>query len=125
MKVLVATPSGVRKDYYLEALPSDLVISFASNGVECLTKLRAWNPKLLILESDLLWGGAEGVLAIRESDPVLRTIGVVLVARGIRFDEMYRISRYAINDYLTSDQSLVNRIGWIAKRLEPTDLVAH
>jgi CheY-like chemotaxis protein len=36
----------------------------ASGGLECLNKLCQTVPEVLILDKDLLWGGADGVLSV-------------------------------------------------------------
>ena len=38
-------------------------VQTASDGLECLGKLRQYLPSLLILDMSLLWGGGDGVLA--------------------------------------------------------------
>ena len=38
------------------------VVATATGGVECLTLLREFTPDVVILDTDLLWGGADGVV---------------------------------------------------------------
>lgn len=40
------------------------VVFTAQGGVECVTLLRELNPDVIVLDTDLLWGGADGVLAL-------------------------------------------------------------
>jgi CheY-like chemotaxis protein len=50
-----------------------------SNGaLDCLTQLRQHLPQLLILDGQLPWGGAEGLLAVMRDDPSLARIPVIL-----------------------------------------------
>jgi DNA-binding response OmpR family regulator len=46
------------------------VVEIASDGLECLAKLRCLLPDVLILDAEILWGGGDGVLAcLREEGP--------------------------------------------------------
>jgi CheY-like chemotaxis protein len=38
------------------------VVATATGGVECLTRIREFAPAVVVLDTDLLWGGADGVL---------------------------------------------------------------
>jgi DNA-binding response OmpR family regulator len=55
-------------------------VETATHGLECLEKLRRRMPAVLVLDRELRWGGADGVLAwLREQRPTAR-ISVVLMA---------------------------------------------
>jgi DNA-binding response OmpR family regulator len=63
-----------RHGYHVEA---------ARGGLECLDKLRASPPGVLVLSLDLLWGGADGVLArMRENSDLPRVPVILLVGAG-------------------------------------------
>lgn len=49
----------------------------ASNGLECLQLLHEFAPEVLLLDTMLLWGGSDGILAEMDANPVLRKIPVV------------------------------------------------
>jgi CheY-like chemotaxis protein len=52
----------------------------ASDGLECLEKLRQAMPAAVVLDLDLPWGGGQGVLAwLREEQPDAG-VGVILTA---------------------------------------------
>jgi CheY-like chemotaxis protein len=55
-------------------------VETAASGIECLEKLRQFDPNALLLEWELPWGGAEGVLACLRESRDLRRPGVVLAA---------------------------------------------
>jgi CheY-like chemotaxis protein len=57
-------------------------VETAASGIECLAKLRQFGPNVLLLEWDLPWGGAEGVLACLRESPDLPQPGVVLAAES-------------------------------------------
>lgn len=45
-------------------------VETASDGLQCLDRLRELPPDILVLQRDLLWGGSEGILAwLREESP--------------------------------------------------------
>jgi CheY-like chemotaxis protein len=53
-------------------------VHVSGGGLECLTQLRQCLPQLLILDLQLLWGGADGLLAVMRDDPRFARIPVVL-----------------------------------------------
>jgi CheY-like chemotaxis protein len=56
-----------------------LTVETAASGIECMEKLGPFAPNALLLEWDLPWGGADGVLAcLRENR--MAPPGVVLAA---------------------------------------------
>ena len=58
----------------------------AENAIECVTILRQFAPKLLVIVDELLWGGADGVIAFMLEDPKLSKTRVVFLssADGLR-----------------------------------------
>ncbi len=54
-------------------------VATATGGVECMTVLRSLLPDVVVLDTDLLWGGADGVLACLQFGSRTR-IPVVLLA---------------------------------------------
>jgi len=57
------------------------VVEVASDGLECLARLRCLVPDVLILDAEILWGGGDGVLAcLRDEGP--GGIPVVLTGTG-------------------------------------------
>ncbi len=52
----------------------------ASNGLECIACLRESAPDILVLDSELLWGGSDGVREIMNEEPQLDSIPVILIA---------------------------------------------
>jgi hypothetical protein len=57
------------------------MVETAIGGVECLAKLRQRKSVVLVLEQNILWGGADGVLA-RMRDDDIPSVPVVLVCDG-------------------------------------------
>jgi CheY-like chemotaxis protein len=57
-------------------------VATASNGLACVRKLRQ-QPRAVVLDQDLLWGGSDGVLAVLREDPALRHIPVILTIAAV------------------------------------------
>lgn len=53
--------------------------STACDGVTCLNVLREFEPDVLAISSNLLWGGSEGVLSLMREDGKLRDMPVLLL----------------------------------------------
>jgi CheY-like chemotaxis protein len=98
--VLVASNSAYRRRQYAEYLRSrGFAVETAENGVQCLESLNAQSPEIMILESTLLWGGTEGILAIRKADPQLCDIPVVLIMIEGANANSYRLADYPIQGF--------------------------
>jgi CheY-like chemotaxis protein len=82
-RVLLATRDDrLRSVVRSQLIDQGHVIATAAGGVECVTLLREFAPDVLVLDTALLWGGADGVLArLRERDGV-RVPVVLLCARS-------------------------------------------
>jgi DNA-binding NtrC family response regulator len=52
----------------------------AGGALECLAQLRQCPPHLLVLDADLPWGGADGLLAVMRDDPALARVPVLLTS---------------------------------------------
>jgi DNA-binding response OmpR family regulator len=55
-------------------------VQTSGGGLECLAQLRQCSPHLLILDLQLPWGGAEGLLAVMRDDPGLARVPVILTS---------------------------------------------
>ncbi len=53
-------------------------VQTSEGGLECLSQLRQYAPHLLILDLELRWGGADGLLAVMRDDPGLARVPVIL-----------------------------------------------
>jgi DNA-binding response OmpR family regulator len=59
-------------------------VETAAHGIECLDKLRRTTPSALVLDLELLWGGADGVLSYVREDRELANLPVILTATAAR-----------------------------------------
>ena len=55
-------------------------VETASDGLDCLAKLRQVSPAVVVLDRDLRWGGADGVLAWLREERSRCVVAVVLMA---------------------------------------------
>jgi two-component system response regulator PrrA len=53
----------------------------ASNGLDCLAKLRRATPAAVVLDLELRWGGGDGVLAWLRAEGVASGVPVILTSR--------------------------------------------
>ena len=56
-----------------------LEVATATSGLDCVAQLRTFVPDALVLEPELLWGGADGVLAVMEEDPTVPRVPVLVL----------------------------------------------
>ncbi len=54
-------------------------VETAADGLECLDKLRRFEPHVLVLDLELPWGGGEGVLARMREDVDVPLVPLVFV----------------------------------------------
>jgi CheY-like chemotaxis protein len=102
LRVLLASPSAYRRRVYSTELTHRKIdIGVAANGLECLQKLRASSWDVLVIEANLLWGGAEGVLALMADSSELRDTPVILIGAGASASELYKLSKYSLQDFVS------------------------
>ena len=60
-------------------------VETASGGLECLGKLTDVVPDVLVLDAELNWGGADGVLTrLREEESPILAVPVVLITSEVQ-----------------------------------------
>lgn len=80
MRVLVADRDPTALDAYRLFLEGcGYEVETAGNGMECFEKLVERPPDALVLEQDLLWGGADGVVARMQDEWNVPLVPVVLI----------------------------------------------
>jgi hypothetical protein len=75
-------------------------VATAVDGIDCIKIMRKLQPEVLLLEPSLLWGGSQGVLAVRSEEPELQDIPVVLIAVDGVSLEWFQLSRYSVQDLI-------------------------
>lgn len=79
--LLIAEGNAELRDLYQGYFSRhDFTVDTASDGLSCLEKLRWATPSVLVLDRELLWGGAEGVLALLHENRALENVQVVLTS---------------------------------------------
>jgi DNA-binding response OmpR family regulator len=74
-------------------------VETATDGLDCLEKLRRLNPAVLVLDLDLRWGGGDGVLAWLRERPS-PWLPVVLTATAGCPDGVAKFLEPPVVDYL-------------------------
>jgi chemosensory pili system protein ChpA (sensor histidine kinase/response regulator) len=79
--LLIAATDEDSADYYQRFFADHgYEAETATDGLDCVGKLRCFLPDVLVLDLDLLWGGGDGVLAHIREDPTLPRVPVILMA---------------------------------------------
>jgi CheY-like chemotaxis protein len=101
MHVLVGSSSAFRQQCYRESVEVlGHRVSIATDGLECIRRIKTERPDLLILEAPLLWGGAEGVLELVQAESRANRLPVILVAIGAGSIDWFQLSRFRIDHLL-------------------------
>ena len=77
----------------------------ANSGINCVAKLRAIKPEVLLLDPHLLWGGGDGVLASMVSNPALVSIPVLLLVTFETDMNLANSLRTTVSDVLSLPSS--------------------
>jgi DNA-binding response OmpR family regulator len=114
-RVLIAVPDAALLDAYRKRLAADgFKVETARDGLECIDRLRAFMPEVLVLSTALPWGGGDGVLAVLSEDPQLPHVSVIVLSSGHDVGGPARIWDYPIAEYHSrplSPQLLARRVG--------------
>lgn len=85
-------------------------VTTAGDGVECIARLREQIPNLVVLDAGLLWGRAEGVLALMMEQIDIPEIPVIVTYHQAGEQELPAVHSFRVSDYA-------------AKPLTPSQLV--
>ncbi|HEY3965753.1 MAG TPA: response regulator [Planctomycetaceae bacterium] len=114
VSILIAVPDPVlMAEYRTALLYAGYPVGLAADGIQCLRRIREFRPGLIVLDVDLLWGGADGVMDVLQDEPAEPPRSVLVIgSRGSR-SALYRVSRFAVTDYQLkplSAQRLARRV---------------
>ena len=99
-RILVATASPTRRKWYCQELERrGCDVEFVSTAIDCVEMARDVLPHAMILESFLPWGGSDGVLAIREEEPELKSIHAIVIETQRDASQTYRLGAYELTGY--------------------------
>lgn len=125
VRVLIADPDEYLVDSYRACLEQHgFEVLVATNGLECVERLRNSAPDVLVLEPALPWGGGDGVLAMMREEPDVPRIPVIALTLGHDRGVLYRLAPFPIDDFQVkplSGDRLVQRVRAVVKR-RPADV---
>jgi DNA-binding NtrC family response regulator len=79
--LLIAESDAELRDAYRRLLAGHgFDVETAADGLDCLEKLRRLAPEVCVLDRDLCWGGADGVLAWLREESAAPRVAVMLTA---------------------------------------------
>ena len=114
IRVLLALPAPILMAEYRTALMrTGYRVGMAADGVQCFRRIRSFRPDLIVLDVDLLWGGADGVLDVLKEETVDPPVAVLVIGSRSSRAALYRVARFAVTDYQSkpvTGQYLVRRI---------------
>ncbi len=96
-------------------------VATAADGLECLQRLRDFQPDVLVLEPAIPWGGGDGILAVLQDQPQFRPGFLLLLTHSQDRGLLYRLSPFKIDDYQIkplTPQRLAERIGSLLRQRE-------
>jgi DNA-binding NtrC family response regulator len=68
-RVLIADSDFEMLEIYEDVLPNiGYAVRTAVDGLECWRKVRSFRPDVLVIDRELRWGGADGVLALMKEE---------------------------------------------------------
>lgn len=113
VRVLLADADPLLIDCYAAHLSElGFDVTTAGNGVDCVARLRERTPHLIVLDAGLLWGRAEGVLAIIAERADVSDVPVL-----VTYEAAYESMLPVIRPFGGSD--------YAAKPLKPPQLAAR
>lgn len=74
-------------------------LKVVDNGIGCMFTLKNHSIDLLVVEQNLLWGGADGVLSLMSDDPGLQHIPAVLLTTPNDSHPAHSISKSRIRSH--------------------------
>lgn len=79
VRILIADTDHALSGSYREAFrASGIDVHTVTTGVECVARLRKCPPHVLVLDPTILWGGADGVLAVMRGESALAAVPVLV-----------------------------------------------
>ena len=77
-------------------------VATATTGLECVERLRNWQPDVLVLEPSIPWGWGDGILAMMHEEPDIPVVPVIVLTYGHDRGLLYRLAPYRIDDFKSS-----------------------
>jgi len=74
-------------------------VATATNGLDCVAKLRSFVPDLLVLDPELPWGQGDGVLAVMHEDADVPVVPVMVLSSNYGEDNLYPVGVFPVSAY--------------------------
>lgn len=98
-RILIADSDVKSRSSCKQNLPGmGLDVEVASDGLDCLQKLRDCPPDLVVLDFELLWGGGDGVVALMQEE--VCTPPILLVTKRAQPKRLARQLGHPVEDGL-------------------------
>lgn len=114
LRVLIADRDEILLETYERFLVRhDIQVSFATNGLECIARLRDVSPDVLVLDPGLLWGGGAGVLAWMHDERGLPKVPVIVLATSREADQLSWVLDFPTDAFMAkpvSPEQLLKKI---------------
>jgi DNA-binding response OmpR family regulator len=123
VRVLIADPDESLQASYREALAREgFEVATATDGLDCMAKLRSFAPDVLVLEPAQLWGGGDGVLARMGEEADVPPAKVLVLSDRRDLDRLGREASLAIGEYQIKPVLPDRLVERIRRLLEPSPL---
>lgn len=124
-RILLGIPDAYEAAEYDSALRElGFEVAIAAHAVECLQEIRCAAPDLVILDADILWGGADGVLAVLAEDPAYPDVPAMVLGSRRSRAALYRLGRFSISDYQLKPLSAARLVRRVGTLLQPSGHVS-
>ncbi len=99
-RVLIADPDEYLTDQYRNYFEKrGIAVATAATGLECVERLRAFAPDVLVIEPSIPWGFGDGVLTMMHEEPDIPLFPVIVLTYGRDRGVLYRMAPFRIDDY--------------------------
>ncbi len=100
LRVLIADSDEYLLTWYGDYLMEHgFSVASATSGLDCVKRLRAFEPDVLVLEPDIAWGGGDGVLALMHEHGDVPLVPVMVLTHGCPSAMLYSMAPYGVDDY--------------------------
>lgn len=100
-KVIIASPSRCRHERYRDELEKyDFEVTAVERATDCVNALFDVKPDALVLESNVKWGGADGILDLMSDSPQLAGIPVILICADNNSTGIYQLARFTFQGFI-------------------------
>ncbi len=99
-RVLIADKDESLLETYREFLLRDgFDVVTAADGLDCVAKLRAFTPDVLVLEPQLPWGTGEGVVAMMYEEADVPLIPIMVLSGSEEPEGHYGVGVFPVSAY--------------------------